>query len=239
MQIGTVFASEKYVCPNAVGVDIGTRIHGLKLQPLCPMLSASQALHNRIARPHSAYSRLWQWLCPLPHASSRLRTTAAALCVVPFAATALFDCTLSATAVYPAGCGMCAVPFPGLHRDDLNLEKLTAIQQRLKQRIPTGFERHEAAPPLARQTLDEICHENPPSPWLEVEQSKPTSALQLGTLGGGNHFLEVRHSAWLLLPPLPAHLAAATNPVCSTGNYAVPFTRRFGRYILQGRRVFL
>ena len=23
MQIGTVFASERYICPNAVGVDIG------------------------------------------------------------------------------------------------------------------------------------------------------------------------------------------------------------------------
>lgn len=51
-QIGTVFASEEYVCPNAVGVDIG--------------------------------------------------------------------------------CGMCAVPIDGLHRDDLSLDDKLRIQQLIK-----------------------------------------------------------------------------------------------------------
>lgn len=131
---------------------------------------------------------------------------------------------------------MCAVPFPGLHRDDLDLKKLTRIQKRLKQRIPTGFDRHAKPPPLARQTLDEICHEHPPSPWLEREQNKQTSALQLGTLGGGNHFLEVRRGAWLALvtPLLVVHLSLVQlgNRVCRTDLCSLGLQATVALYLL-------
>ena len=40
-------------------------------------------------------------------------------------------------------------------------------------------------------TLDEISHEHAPSRWLEAAAAQPRPAQQLGTLGGGNHFLEV------------------------------------------------
>ncbi|KAL3162503.1 hypothetical protein ABBQ32_010163 [Trebouxia sp. C0010 RCD-2024] len=121
--IGTVFASENYICPNAVGVDIG--------------------------------------------------------------------------------CGMCAVPVDGLHKDDVTHEQLVKIQGLLKRRIPTGFEAHNQPLKSARMALDEISQELAPSHWLEERSADKKPAQQLGTLGGGNHFLEVLHDEtgrmWLML----------------------------------------
>ncbi|DBA69704.1 TPA: hypothetical protein ACH3X2_012636 [Trebouxia sp. C0005] len=121
--IGTVFASENYICPNAVGVDIG--------------------------------------------------------------------------------CGMCAVPVDGLHKEDMTHEQLLKIQSLLKRRIPTGFNAHDSPLPSARMVLDEMSQQNAPSRWLEEASSQPKPAQQLGTLGGGNHFLEVVHDesgrVWLML----------------------------------------
>lgn len=39
--------------------------------------------------------------------------------------------------------------------------------------------------------LDEISQELAPSHWLEERSADKKPAQQLGTLGGGNHFLEV------------------------------------------------
>ena len=54
-----------------------------------------------------------------------------------------------------------------------------------------GFNAHGSPLPSARMTLDEISQENAPSRWLEEASAQPKPAQQLGTLGGGNHFLEV------------------------------------------------
>ena len=37
-----------------------------------------------------------------------------------------------------AGCGMCAVPFNDLQKDNLKLKDLQKIQRLVKERIPTG-----------------------------------------------------------------------------------------------------
>ena len=57
-----------------------------------------------------------------------------------------------------------------------------------------GFDIHKKAMPKANETLDDISHEHAPSRWLEEAAAQPRPAQQLGTLGGGNHFLEVLHS---------------------------------------------
>mmetsp|Transcript_36239 Transcript_36239/g.80643 ORF Transcript_36239/g.80643 Transcript_36239/m.80643 type:complete len:385 (+) Transcript_36239:271-1425(+) len=112
--VGTVFASDKYICPNAVGVDIG--------------------------------------------------------------------------------CGMCAVPLSGLHKDDVKGgEALRRIQDLLKKRIPTGFEEHKSPLRGAREALDSISSLHAPSPWLLERLGEDKVARQLGSLGGGNHFLELVH----------------------------------------------
>lgn len=120
--IGTVFASDKYVCPNAVGVDIG--------------------------------------------------------------------------------CGMCAVPVPGLNKDDVSHEQKVAMQQQIKRLIPTGFNEHSTALPHAHTTLDEISQRHPPTAYLTDSLRNKKVAKQMGTLGGGNHFLEVHDESgmvWIML----------------------------------------
>lgn len=122
--IGTVFASEKYICPNAVGVDIG--------------------------------------------------------------------------------CGMAAVPIYGLYKDQLSNQQKNDIFQRLKERIPTGFAKHSQMLPQTKQVLEQITEELKPTKFVTDQLLQPHVTNQLGTLGGGNHFLEVVHcnrdnQVWSLL----------------------------------------
>ncbi|KAL7530093.1 hypothetical protein ACHAWF_003240 [Thalassiosira exigua] len=109
--IGTVFASEKYVCPNAVGVDIG--------------------------------------------------------------------------------CGVAAVPIHDLRGRDLSDATKSDIFQRLKERVPTGFSKHRGALPETKGVLEEITEEHRPTDYVKNQLSLPRVTDQLGTLGGGNHFLEI------------------------------------------------
>ena len=109
--IGTVFASEKYVCPNAVGVDIG--------------------------------------------------------------------------------CGMAWVPFDDLYKDDLSNDAKNDIQQLLKERIPTGSNWYKSPLPGTKERLDKIEAEVEPTPFLRSILTEDRTMIQLGTLGGGNHFLEI------------------------------------------------
>ena len=57
--------------------------------------------------------------------------------------------------------------------------------------VAAGFEAHTQPLKSARMALDEISHELAPSQWLEERSADKKPAQQLGTLGGGNHFLEV------------------------------------------------
>eukprot|EP00977_Amphora_coffeiformis_P005935 scaffold1267_cov171-Amphora_coffeaeformis.AAC.11 len=122
--IGTVFASERYICPNAVGVDIG--------------------------------------------------------------------------------CGMAAIPIEGLYKDDLSDGDKVRIQQKIKERIPTGFNQHRKTLERTKDVIDEISADFPPSPYLHSQLTLPRVTDQLGTLGGGNHFLEivyeeVEKQVWVML----------------------------------------
>ena len=109
--IGTVFASESYVCPNAVGVDIG--------------------------------------------------------------------------------CGMAAVPILGLRRRDLTASQKTEIFRKVKERIPTGFAQRRRMLPEVADVIEEITEEIRPTDFVRGQLHAPRVTDQLGTLGGGNHFLEV------------------------------------------------
>lgn len=109
--IGTVFASENYVCPNAVGVDIG--------------------------------------------------------------------------------CGMAAIPIRGLYKDELSHSQKLKLQALFKERIPTGFNQHSKMLPNTRSVLQKITDEVEPTDYVKEQLLLPRVTDQLGTLGGGNHFLEV------------------------------------------------
>eukprot|EP00873_Tetraselmis_striata_P011724 jgi/Tetstr1/431988/TSEL_021465.t1 len=92
------------------------------------------------------------------------------------------------------GCGVCAVPLARLHRDDLSERQLRRIRSRIKAFIPMGFHEHGVALLGAAVRMEELCHEYRPTSWLatQVEAEGSKAAKQLGTLGGGNHFLEAR-----------------------------------------------
>ena len=89
------------------------------------------------------------------------------------------------------GCGMAAIPIDGLYKNDLTHAQKVEIQGLIKQRIPTGFSQHKKTLDNAKEVLEEITEEVKPSDWLKEQLLLPRVTDQLGTLGGGNHFLEV------------------------------------------------
>eukprot|EP00929_Paragymnodinium_shiwhaense_P060991 TRINITY_DN30444_c0_g1_i3.p1 TRINITY_DN30444_c0_g1~~TRINITY_DN30444_c0_g1_i3.p1 ORF type:complete len:550 (-),score=123.08 TRINITY_DN30444_c0_g1_i3:178-1827(-) len=90
------------------------------------------------------------------------------------------------------GCGMCAVPMEGLYKDELSIETMVDIQKRIKRTIPMSFDSHSSSLAWAKKTIDEISEEHPPTNYLRSRLGKEDRiAKQLGTLGGGNHFIEL------------------------------------------------
>jgi len=102
------------------------------------------------------------------------------------------------------GCGMCAIPIAGLYKDDLKLKQKEKIQELIKRRIPTGFNQHKQPLRGAWEALDDISDQKPPSERLKAAMGQNIKIPnQLGTLGGGNHFLEIvndeANRVWIML----------------------------------------
>ncbi|CEL93553.1 unnamed protein product [Vitrella brassicaformis CCMP3155] len=100
------------------------------------------------------------------------------------------------------GCGMCAVPLRGLKRSHLTDGQLAKIQKGLKMSIPTGFDSHDREPAGAREATKSLMSEREPTSWIRDTFDR-RHTLQLGTLGGGNHFIELVYdesdNVWMLL----------------------------------------
>ena len=92
------------------------------------------------------------------------------------------------------GCGMCAVEtdFPA---EDLTADLIKAIMGKIRQVIPVGFSRHALPQPWERWA------DAPAIPVVEKEIDN--AKYQLGTLGGGNHFVEIQRgdnsAVWLMI----------------------------------------
>lgn len=101
------------------------------------------------------------------------------------------------------GCGMCAVPVEGpLMRRDLSEQRLLHIQRGLLNSIPTGFESHGSSTGSMQTTMRKLVSAHKPTKWLkDTLGDKHTK--QLGTLGGGNHFVELVYDeqdrVWMML----------------------------------------
>eukprot|EP00440_Ansanella_granifera_P073850 gb/GFBE01080132.1/.p1 GENE.gb/GFBE01080132.1/~~gb/GFBE01080132.1/.p1 ORF type:complete len:328 (+),score=75.16 gb/GFBE01080132.1/:1-984(+) len=98
---------------------------------------------------------------------------------------------------------MCAVPVEGpLLRQDLQEKTLLAIQRGLRSSIPTGFESHDRSTPAMEATVNKLISKHSPTHWLRQTLTKKHSK-QLGTLGGGNHFVELVYDeedrVWMML----------------------------------------
>lgn len=90
------------------------------------------------------------------------------------------------------GCGMCAVP---TSITDYTTEQLKMAMGEIRKRVPVGFNHHTS------HQIWEGFHRAPHVPI--VEQELVAALRQLGTLGGGNHFMEIQYGddgrIWLML----------------------------------------
>jgi tRNA-splicing ligase RtcB len=95
------------------------------------------------------------------------------------------------------GCGMCAVR-TNIKTDDVERKQLTKIMAGIRELIPLGFDHH-------KERQDEVLM---PQGYniddLVIVKRQYLAALkQLGTLGGGNHFIELQRSddgfLWLMI----------------------------------------
>ena len=83
------------------------------------------------------------------------------------------------------GCGVCAFCL-GIHIDVFNKETLRKIMSDIRQKIPVGFKKHKK-PQIEYLNLMPVAH----SSYLPVvTENIDNATLSLGTLGGGNHFIE-------------------------------------------------
>lgn len=87
---------------------------------------------------------------------------------------------------YDIGCGMCALKLP------YNIEKIRENSQRIfgdmYRNIPTGFDHNKKETPWPE-------YDNIPKSDAAAALFEKNGLLQLGSLGGGNHFIEIGHSS--------------------------------------------
>jgi len=91
------------------------------------------------------------------------------------------------------GCGMCAVQSS---LENISVDDLKIVLGKIREQIPLGFNRHKESQDYTLMPAFENMH--------DVCEREYTSALnQLGTLGGGNHFIEVQKGSdghvWVMI----------------------------------------
>lgn len=93
------------------------------------------------------------------------------------------------------GCGMCAVK---TSLTNLPIDKLKEIMGKIREVIPVGFNHHKT----------KQDHENMPINWSIdempiVKKEYENAQTQIGTLGGGNHFIEIQKGSdgyiWIMI----------------------------------------
>jgi len=95
------------------------------------------------------------------------------------------------------GCGMCAVRLP--FKIDKFGDNLSAIRSSIERSVPVGFNQHEH---IKNKDIF-INLSSVPTFLINEEKIYKKSFHQMGTLGGGNHFIEVcqdtENNAWVML----------------------------------------
>ncbi|MBU0682123.1 MAG: RtcB family protein [Proteobacteria bacterium] len=96
------------------------------------------------------------------------------------------------------GCGMCAQQ---TSLTDISTDKLKAIMAGVRHKVPLGFKHHD------KKQKNELMPKPPAGLVLSdlpiVQQEYNNARTQLGTLGGGNHFIEVQKGSdghvWIMI----------------------------------------
>jgi len=93
------------------------------------------------------------------------------------------------------GCGMCAVK---TNLTDISKEELQKIVEKAKELIPVGFNWHEKD-----QSYTGFMPERPNDEFEIINQNYDKAKVQIGTLGGGNHFIEIQKGSdghiWIMI----------------------------------------
>ena len=82
------------------------------------------------------------------------------------------------------GCGMCAMK---TSLKEINPVQLRGIMGRVREKIPLGFKHYKKAQPVASMPGTGVPVQNG-----VVEREYEAARKQIGTLGGGNHFIEIQ-----------------------------------------------
>lgn len=95
------------------------------------------------------------------------------------------------------GCGMCAVK-SSLRVEEVNRKNLSKVVELIKERVPVGMEHHAH---LCDESLLPQGYDVEKLPYVKTQLT--AARHQLGTLGGGNHFMEIQKSkegdVWMMI----------------------------------------
>lgn len=95
------------------------------------------------------------------------------------------------------GCGMCAVKLP--FKTTIFGDSLAKLRSSIERSVPVGFNAHKEVTSRMNDALCEIPGDITSKKGINLEKV----ARQLGTLGGGNHFIEIcqdtENNAWVVL----------------------------------------
>ena len=84
------------------------------------------------------------------------------------------------------GCGICAVK-SSLRVEEVNRKSLSKVVELIKERVPVGMEHHAH---LCDESLLPQGYDVEKLPYVKTQFT--AARHQLGTLGGGNHFMEIQ-----------------------------------------------
>jgi len=106
-----------------------------------------------------------------------------------------------ATVGVDLGCGMTALKLP--FKVDVIMDKLLLIRHSIERAVPVGFNKHSMIDTNRGSILTDILGDD--LTCFDKDRGKllTNAGLQLGTLGGGNHFIEIcfdeNADAWIVL----------------------------------------
>ena len=101
------------------------------------------------------------------------------------------------------GCGMCAVK---TSLTEINTDTLKIIMGKIREAIPVGFNHHKEKQDINLMPLCNAEKEGNEGNFSDlpiIEQEYNSALKQLGTLGGGNHFIEIQKGSdgyiWIMI----------------------------------------
>lgn len=109
---------------------------------------------------------------------------------LPIGGVALLDGYISPSFVgFDIGCGMCHLSLD-IPYTDISKDELEALYRNILRVIPTGFSSHVHSKDYLIKFNSAVLNKQ------TVERVREKADFQLGTLGGGNHFIEVGHNKY-------------------------------------------